>query len=109
VHRLQRLRDDHVFERSVLKSRKAALDVHLNHVNAVADAPQNAFAVDFDTVARDVPGFAQVAQQPAVATAEIEDTFARRNPVGDHRKVEAFALLGPGSPIVLGHVAMFSR
>jgi hypothetical protein len=109
AHRLQRLRDDHMLEGSVLETGKSALDVHLDHIHPVADTPENAFMVDFDAVATDIARFVQVTQQSAVTATQVENVLARRNPVGDHRKVEALPLLGPDSPLMLGHTAMFSR
>jgi hypothetical protein len=64
---------------------------------------------DLDTVATDIPGLAQVAQQSAVTAAQVENTLTGLNPAGNHGKVEALPLLGPDSPLVLGHTTMFSR
>jgi hypothetical protein len=99
----------HVIEGIVLEAGQPALDVHLDHIDPVANTAENAFMVDFDPVATDIPGLAQVAQQSAVTAAQVENTLAGRNPAGNHGKVEALPLLGPDSPLVLGHTAMFSR
>ena len=109
VHGLQRLRDDHMVERLILEPGKATLDVHLDHVDTVADTTENAFVIDFDAVARDVPRLVQVAQEATVTATKIENTLAGWNPAGDHGEIKTLSLLGPGSPFMLGHTAMFSR
>jgi hypothetical protein len=109
VHRLQRLRDDGTIEGMVLEAETARFDVHLDHINPVANTAENAFRVDFDAVATDIAGFAQITQQPAVTATQVENVLTGWNPVGNHGKVEALPLLGLDSPLVLGHTAMFSR
>ena len=98
-----------MIEGTILKAGKPAFDVHLDHINAVADTPENAFLVDLDAVAGYVARVAQVTKEPTVTTTEVENAFTGRNPVGDHGKVETLALLGLDSPLLLGHTAMFSR
>jgi hypothetical protein len=109
MHRLQRLRDDHVVEGLVLEAGQPALDVHLDHVDAVADAAKDAFMIDLDAVAGDIARLVQITQEPAVAAPEVENALAGGNPVGDDGKVEAFPLLCLELRLVLGHTAMFSR
>jgi hypothetical protein len=109
VHGLQGLRNDGPIERMVFETEQPRFDIHLDHVDAVANTGENAFRVDFDAIAGHIAGLVEITQQPAVATTEVENVLAGLQPVGDHREVEALALLGLDSPLVLGHTAMFPR
>ena len=95
-----------MIERLVLETRQSAFDVDLHDINLIANAAEHAGMVDFDAVAADPLGFAQITQQSAVAAAEVEYPLARRNPAGDDGKVETLALLRSLRTV---HKEMFSR
>ena len=78
----------------ILETRETTLNVDLDDVDVVADAAEHALVIDLDPIAADFLGFAQIAQQSAVAATEVEDALPFGNPVGDDGKVETLALFG---------------
>ena len=104
---LERLRDDDVVEGLILETGQPAFDVHLQDVNPVIDAGKHLLRVDLDTITADATGFAQIAQQAAVAAAEVEHPLSGGNPVGDDGEVEALAFVFAELGEV--HTVMFSR
>ena len=63
-------------ERAVVEAREAALEVALQHVDAVLHAGEEAGVVDLDAVAVGAALGAQIREQAAVAAAQVEHARA---------------------------------
>ena len=89
AHRLQRLRKDHAVERMIREQRQPALQVDLQHVDVVRHAGDHAVVVDLHAVAWRRARLPQVAQQRAVAAAEVEHARAAIEPLRDGGEIGA--------------------
>ena len=89
VHRLQRLREHHDVERGVLEAGEPALEVALDHVDAVGEAREHALRRDLHAVAVGVALAGEEGEQAAVAAAQVEHARAFRHPARDRRVVRA--------------------
>ncbi len=87
VHGLQRLRQHDGVELLVVKERQAVFQVLLDDLDAAAHAGDHAGVVELDAGALDLAMIAQMRQEGAVATAQVQDAAARFDPAGDTRQV----------------------
>ncbi|KAG1587157.1 hypothetical protein G6F46_014758 [Rhizopus delemar] len=81
------LRQHDGIELLVVEQRQAVFQVLLDHFDAAAHAGDHAGVIQFDARAAHLAGVAQVRQQRAVATAQVQDAAAGFDPAGDARLV----------------------
>src|SRR4029077_6014412 len=79
TRRLQRLRQYDVVERVVRVIHEISVSVTLNHRQPLGDAVVHALLRELDAPPVDASLFGQEAQQPAIATADVEDAGLRRD------------------------------
>src|SRR5271169_1055943 len=86
---LEGLRQDDEIERTSLEAVQAGVQVALDHIYAVLDTRHNVLVADLHAVTAHLARILEVAQQAAIAAAEVEHRRALRYPRRNGGKVRA--------------------
>ncbi len=90
AHGLQRTRQHHMVERSIVKPGQALFEVALDDIDAIRDRRQHAGILIFDAITMGTTLPNQAFEQCPIAATKIKHTLAGLHPAGDQVKISAF-------------------